>query len=100
MAKQAATALSKKDIEELKERKRRENLPHIYGFPWYSWAKDFFDSTNRFNFLCAANQISKSSTQIRKAIHWATEKSLWEGLWPGRNVSQFWYLYPTRPVAT
>ena len=51
------------------------------------------------NFLCAANQISKSSTQIRKAIHWATDTTLWESLW-GRAPVQFWYLYPSRDVAT
>lgn len=75
-------------------------LPHLHGWKWYDWAWEFFTSTNRFNFLCAANQISKSSTQIRKAIDWATDTSKWEGLWPGKKPTQFWYLYPTRPVAT
>lgn len=51
------------------------------------------------NFLCAANQLSKSSTQIRKCIHWATEKSLWSKLW-SETPDQFWYLYPTADVAT
>lgn len=51
------------------------------------------------NLLCAANQISKSSTQIRKCIHWATEQSLWPILWAD-TPDQFWYLYPTSDVAT
>ncbi len=76
-----------------------ENLPHLYGWPWYQWAWDYFQSTNRYNFLCAANQASKSSTQIRKCIHWATEKKLWPKLWK-RTPTQFWYLYPTLDVAT
>lgn len=46
------------------------------------------------NLLCAANQISKSSTQIRKAIHWATCPDLWPTLWSHRP-NQAWYLYPT-----
>lgn len=76
------------------------DLPHLFGWKWYPWAWDFYKSTNRYNFLCAANQISKSSTQIRKCIDWATDTSKWEGLWPGRIPTQLWYLYPTKPVAT
>lgn len=78
----------------------QENLPHLHGWPWYPWAREFFESRNKVNLLCAANQISKSSTQIRKAIHWATEKSLWPSLWPARRPRQFWYLYPSANQAT
>lgn len=78
----------------------KEGLPHLHGYPFYRWAKLFFDSTNRYNFLCAANQISKSSTQIRKSIHWATEPKLWKKLWRRTRPFQFWYLYPTKEVAT
>lgn len=72
----------------------RENLPHVHGWKWYPWARQFFESKNRKNLLVAANQISKSSTQIRKSIHWATEDSLWADLW-NHPPSQFWYFYPT-----
>lgn len=75
------------------------DLPHLYGWPWYPWAKEFFDSTNRMNLLCAANQISKSSTQIRKCLHWATAQELWPSLW-GREPNLIWYLYPSKDVAT
>lgn len=92
--------ISQKELRRLEELEKKEGLPHLHGFKWYEWAWKFYTSSNRFNFLCAANQISKSSTQIRKAIHWATDKSLWEGLWPGRVPTQFWYLYPSRAVAT
>lgn len=74
-------------------------LPHLYGWPWYEWAWRYFNSTNRYNFLCAANQCSKSSTQIRKCIHWATATELWPKLWK-RKPTQFWYLYPSLDVAT
>ncbi len=76
----------------------RRALPHIFGWKWYTWAKAFYDSTNRMNLLCAANQISKSSTQIRKCISWATRKELWDKLWPTRRPRVFWYLYPSNPV--
>lgn len=79
----------------------KRGLPHLHGYKWYQWAWDFFDSRNKQNFLCAANQISKSSTQIRKCIDWATDKSKWEELWHGYPPpNQFWYLYPTQPQAT
>lgn len=79
---------------------REKSLPHIYGWPWYQWAWDFYTSTNRMCILVAANQLSKSSTQIRKCIEWATNKGLWATLWPNRTPRQFWYLYPTKDVCT
>lgn len=84
------------------ERKARvkECLPHLHGYKWYPWARTFFESTNKYNFICAANQISKSSTQIRKCIHWATDVRLWQKLWPKSRPKQFWYLYPDKNVAT
>lgn len=87
-----------RDAQALAEERRRDMLPHLYGYPWYEWAYEFFESRNKTNLLCAANQISKSSTQIRKCIHWATEKSLWPELWPGKTPNQFWYLYPSQKV--
>lgn len=76
----------------------REGLPFLHGWPWYTWAKEFFDSTNKLNFLCAANQVSKSSTQIRKCIDWATNKQKWPLLWR-KDPVQFWYMYPSQRVA-
>lgn len=73
-------------------------LPHLYGWKFYPWARSYFESINQQCFLCAANQISKSSSQIRKNIHWATETDLWPKLWR-TAPQQFWYLYPTRDVA-
>lgn len=85
----------------LKERKiaLQEGLPHLYGFKWYPWARAFYESTNRINLLTAANQVSKSSTQIRKCIHWATETESWPSLWR-QKPTQFWYFYPTAELAT
>jgi hypothetical protein len=94
--------IKKKEIALLRQRqelqlKLETGLPHLYAWEWYEWAWEFFTSTNKTNLLCAANQISKSSTQIRKVIHWATETELWPSLW---NVTprQFWYLYPSQDV--
>jgi len=95
----------------LEEKKRLEQefaqlqyeLPHLYKFKWYAWAKAFYESRHKINLLCAANQISKSTTLQRKDVEWITNKNLWPELWDIPLVGeprQFWYLYPSAPVAT
>lgn len=76
---------------------REQMLPHLYAYGWYYWALQVFHSTNKVTLLTAGNQLSKSSTQIRKMIHWATETSLWQSLW-SETPTLFWYLYPSQPV--
>lgn len=83
--------------EEIKNLTNQVELPHLYGWKWYPWARSFVETRNKIALLCAANQISKSSTQIRKCIMWATDTSLWPGLWI-RSPVQFWYLYPSQKV--
>jgi len=83
------------------EFRQREMLPHLHRYKFYTWAREFFESKNREGmFLVAANQLSKSSTAIRKIIHWSTEKSLWAELWPGKTPNLFWYFYPNFQLAT
>lgn len=85
---------------EAKQLQMETELPFLYGWKWYKWARQFYESTNRINLLCAANQISKSSTQIRKCINWATDQDLWPSLWSEdvwkKERLQMWYLYPTQ----
>lgn len=90
--------LQQKLILKEKEIELQEGLPFLHGWKWYKWARDFYESTNRQNFLTAANQASKSSTQIRKCINWATDQSLWPELW-SQKPNQFWYFYPSMSVA-
>lgn len=94
-------SLKLKKLKLLQDKKLlRDNLPHIYGFPFYPWSGKFFRSTNKTAIVCAANQISKSSTGIRQCIEWATNTKLWPTLWPHRQPLQFWYLYPSSYVAS
>lgn len=83
--------------------KLKEGLPHLYGQKFYPWAEKVWESTNREIFLCAANQLGKSSIAIRKNIRLATDQSLWPKFWPGlapgAKPNLFWYFYPTMPVA-
>jgi hypothetical protein len=82
------------------ERLRREiELPHLYRFKRYKWARAFMENPKKEGMLCAANQISKSSTQITTCIEWATNKDLWPQLW-AREPVQFWYFYPSQEVLT
>jgi phage terminase large subunit-like protein len=90
--------LQKLKVLEGKE-KLRQGLPHLYGWKWYKWAREFYESTNAQNFLSAGNQLSKSSTQIRKCIEWAGNPALWPQLWRTKPL-QFWYLYPTKDIST
>ncbi len=86
-------------LQALEAKKRRmDGLPHLYGFKFYPWARQFFDSRNQWNFLVGGNQVSKSSTMIRKCIHWATDTKLWPELWRTKPTV-FWYLYPSIDVA-
>lgn len=92
--------LKKKKLELMQKKiQLSRELPHLYGWKNYSWCREFLETTNRNAFLTAANQIGKSSTQIRKVIDWATNKNLWPSLWR-REPRQFWYLYPTKEVAS
>lgn len=80
---------------------KKDMLPHLYDRPWYTWAWDFFQCRNRFAFLTAANQVSKSSTAIRTVIEWAGNPKLWPELWPDDpNPKIFFYCYPSSEVAT
>lgn len=81
---------------------KRKIYPHRYAWKHYDWSRTFFESREKENFLVAANQVGKSSVNIRKCIEWGTNKKLWPELWaPGMPPpNQFWYLYPTKDVAT
>lgn len=81
------------------EARHRANLPHKYGWKNYKWFNDFLETNNRTALLCAANQISKSSSQIRKVIALATEKELWPKYFR-KPPKLFWYFYPTQTMAT
>lgn len=78
----------------------RRDLPHLFAYGWYKWAREFRECREHIALLCAGNQASKSSTQIRTCIYWATNKKIWPSLWPAHheNVNLFWYLYPSQKV--
>lgn len=91
-------ALKRLKLKKLKEDlEMRQSLPHLYGAPKYKWQKEFIESDAKLLFLTAANQIGKSTSQIKKDITWATSPDLWPSLWDTQPLT-FWYLYPSLKV--
>ncbi len=88
----------------LEKKKIEDGLPHLYSFKFYDWTRKIWESTNKEIFLTAANQLSKSSTAIRKNINLATDPILWPKFWPslmaGQKPNLFWYFYPSLSTAT
>lgn len=79
----------------------RRGLPHLHGLKHYPWSRAFFDTTERLAFVCAANQIGKSTVQIRKVIDWCTDTGKWDRLWPGYPTPPLMiYFYPTSAQAS
>lgn len=112
MSDQKKTRLSRKELEEKQKElqeleqmiKLKQGLPHLFGYPFYTWARAIFNSKHREILCTAANQVSKSSTAIRKNIHLATSPKLWPEYWPllldGQKPSLFWYFYPSQKLAS
>ena len=99
---QSSAAMTKEYALRKAKQRLQAELPYLWGWKHYSWSREFFESRNKECFLTAANQVGKSSIQIRKMIHWATESEMWPELWT-TDVGEpnlFWYLYPTKEVAT
>jgi len=77
----------------------KRSLPHIHLHPLYKWQREFLNDSNPNLYLTAANQVGKSSVQIIKFIHLATEPSCWPKFFPaasarGVKPNLFWYFYP------
>jgi hypothetical protein len=101
LAREKAKQAKIREIEELeREVKLKEGLPHIWSKKHYGWSREFLETTNPEAFLCAANQIGKSSALIRTCIEWATNRDLWATLWPNKLPNLFWYFYPDYNTAS
>lgn len=74
--------------------KLKKGLPHKYSQKHYAWSRQFFESANKMCLLTAANQIGKSTVQIKKAIELAGNPKTWPKFFPKKDPTQFWYLYP------
>lgn len=88
-------ALKRKELELLQEKINwQDALPHLFGQKMYGWQWDYFNTRAKVAILTAANQIGKSSANIRTCIDWCTNVKKWPSLWPKSTPRQIWYLYP------
>lgn len=101
--------------EEILEQRRetiKRGLPllFIHNGKFYNWQLEYFASRNHNNFICAANQIGKSTTALRKELIIATHpegyKQLnipsWKEMFPMIEDGEgliIWYLYPDSKTA-
>lgn len=98
--------LKLKKLELLERRiKEAEELPHRHLYKHYNWSREYFDDVStRIQIICAGNQASKSSNQIRKTIELACNKDLWTMAFPnlkeGIVPNLFFYFYPDLKLAT
>lgn len=81
----------------------REGLPFKFGFKKYEWQDRYcINKTNKKRFICAANQIGKSTIQICDRLDIATSPELWPKLYPEQfahsaGIKPYsWYLYPNQ----
>lgn len=91
-----------KKLALLEEKKKLiQGLPHLHGHKFYPWMREYWEATQKVQILSAANQVGKSTTQIRKLVRWATDPSLWPKLWPHKEHPRlFFYFYPSSYLAT
>jgi hypothetical protein len=83
--------------------KLKYGLPFLYGQKLYKWQEDYKNNRhNRVRLLCAANQIGKSTIQIKDRVDIATNPAEWRRLWPhlfrggAEPKPSSWYLYPNQ----
>lgn len=99
-------ALKRQKLERLEaDIAEQKLLPHLHAQKFYKWSRLAFESTNPEIFLCAANQIGKSTVAIQKNIELAINPKLWPKFWPKLNYNfqkpnLFWYFYPNFTLAT
>jgi hypothetical protein len=94
------TQLKLEYLEALEKKKAmRDGLPFLYAWKWYKWAWDFYNSTNRKNVLCSANQISKTASMIRRCINNATNPEVWFKFWDHKPTT-FAYYMPSKDLMT
>lgn len=88
----------KKKLELLRRKQQViDGLPHLYGFDWYGFQKDFIDTDKEWQFLTCANQIGKTTVLLAKLVHLATDQTRWAKCWKDRP-QLFIYLLPSQKL--
>lgn len=89
--------LRKKIALEKQKQYIKDSLPHLYGFDWYPYQKDFLETRKEIQVLCCANQLGKSTVLCAKLVKLATDQKLWKELWVDKP-GLFLYLLPNQKL--
>lgn len=89
--------LSKKIALEKQKQYIKDSLPHLYGFDWYPYQRDFLNTNKEIQVLCCANQLGKSTILCAKLVDFATNPKRWEKCWVDKP-QLFLYLLPNQKM--
>lgn len=96
--------ISKVKLEALlkREEQLREGLPFLHKFKHYAWSREYYNSKKKMAILTAANQVGKSTVNIRTCLNWCTNKEVQKELWRPEygTPNLFWYFYPDKETST
>lgn len=87
------------------QEKLKRCLPHLHADKEYIWSRRFIESKSKRLVLVCANQIGKSTSQIKRVLDFITNVDKWPERWPklhamGKKPTRFWLLYPDSKTAT
>lgn len=77
----------------------QEGLPFRFMRKKYPWQREVLNSNAKDLYVTAANQIGKSTVHWERVLEFAYDTDKWGKRWNSRPWT-FWYLYPTKEVAT
>lgn len=89
--------LLKKIALEKRKQYIKDSLPHLYGFDWYPYQKEFLKVNKEIQVLCCANQLGKSTILCAKIVKLATDVKEWSNLWVDKPTT-FIYLLPNQKL--
>lgn len=79
--------------------KYKSQLPHLYGFKFFKWSRELWESTNPYTFVCMSNQSGKSISAQRKAVRFNTDIEFQQKCFK-TPVDYGFYFYPSLKMAT
>lgn len=74
-----------------------DSLPHLHGFDWYPYQKEFLSVHKEIQVLCCANQLGKTTILLAKLVNLATDLKLWKKYWEKPPVT-FIYMLPNQKL--
>jgi phage terminase large subunit-like protein len=89
--------LLKKIALEKRKKYIQDSLPHLYGFDWYPYQKEFLKVNKEIQVLCCANQLGKTTILLAKLVKLATGVKDWPKIWADKPQT-FIYMLPNQKL--